>query len=61
MKKKANLMKKKEANAIIIRRRYKGNIRLNQLDDDNRRAVTINIYHQSVNADSSQRYRIQEN
>ena len=55
---------KKEANAIIIRRRYKennSNIRLNQLDDDNRRAVTINIYHQSVNADSSQRYRIQEN
>ena len=59
-----NSEEKKEANMIRIRRRFKGsnsNNRFNQLDDDNRRAVTLNIYHQSVNADSSQRYRIQEN
>ena len=57
-------MKKKETNVITVRRRFRGfnfNNFSNQIEDSNRRYLTLNINHQTINDDSSQKYHINGN
>ena len=59
-----NSNEKKETNVITVRRRFRGfnfNNFSNQIDDSNRRALTLNINHQTINDDSSQKYHINGN
>ena len=59
-----NSNEKKETNVITVRRRFRGfnfDNFSNQIDDSNRRALTLNINHQTINDDSSQKYHINGN